>query len=315
MKKWILKAIVQKITSYLPFSNKINYVFQKYVTKGVYLSDEYFYDRLGHAKAHLAAFQKHSSTAQHSTSIRPKNALELGTGWYPVVPISFYLVGVETTYSVDISFLTSKERIFTTLQQFQNAHKNGKLNEYLDVLPEKWAKLSILIANYDDYSLEDVLKYLNLVYLIEDARALSLPDGSIDLVNSNNTFEHIYPSILISILKDFKRVVNKERGIMSHFIDMSDHFAHFDKSINIYNFLQFSDETWQWIDNDIQPMSRLRIDDYKQIYADLGIKIDTEDNRKGRIDELRSIKLAEKYSKKPLEIIAISHCHFISTSY
>jgi Methyltransferase domain len=310
MKKWILKAIVQKITSYLPFSNKINYVFQKYVTKGVYLSDEYFYDRLGHAKAHLAAFQKHSKTAKNA--IVPKNALELGTGWYPVVPISFYLVGVETTYSVDISFLTSKERIFTTLQQFENAHKSGKLSGYLDVLPEKWAKLSVLIANYADYSLEDVLKYLNLVYLIEDARALSLPDGSVDLVNSNNTFEHIYPSILIPILKDFKRVVNKEHGIMSHFIDMSDHFAHFDKTINIYNFLQFSDEAWKWIDNDIQPMSRLRIDDYKQIYADLGINIDAEDNREGSIDELRTIKLAEKYAQKPLAIVAVSHCHFIS---
>jgi hypothetical protein len=71
------------------------------------------------------------------------------------------------------------------------------------------------------------------------------------------------------------------------------------------NFLQFSDEAWKWIDNDIQPMSRLRIDDYKQIYADLGINIDAEDNREGRIDELRTIKLAEKYAQKPLAIVAV----------
>jgi hypothetical protein len=59
MKKWILKAIVQKTISYMPFSSSINYVFQKYVTKGVYLTDEYFYDRLGHAKAHIEAYNKH----------------------------------------------------------------------------------------------------------------------------------------------------------------------------------------------------------------------------------------------------------------
>ena len=52
MKKWKQKAIVQKIISYLPFGQNINYLFQKYVTKGENLNDEYFLDRLNHAKTH-----------------------------------------------------------------------------------------------------------------------------------------------------------------------------------------------------------------------------------------------------------------------
>ena len=85
MKKWIQKAIVQKTISYLPASQKINYFFQKYITKGIYLKDIYFYDRLNHARAHIKSYQEYSNNNM------PNISLEIGSGWYPVVPISFFL--------------------------------------------------------------------------------------------------------------------------------------------------------------------------------------------------------------------------------
>lgn len=306
MKKWKLKQMVQKTISYLPYSRSINYLFQKYVTKGVYLNDEYFYDRLTHAKEHLHYFK------QFSTKKLPQSALELGTGWYPVVPVAFYLVGVEVVYSVDISFLTSKERIKTTLEKFVEAYTKGTLGEYLTVMSERWKTLENILKDYNTLSLEEILKKLNIIYLIEDARQLSLAEGSIDLVNSNNTFEHIYPEILIPILADFKRVTNKHHGVMSHFIDMSDHFAHFDKTITVYNFLQFSEEKWKRLDNSLQPQSRLRISEYKTIYEQLGLPIHAETSRKGDITALNTVELDSKYKTMPAETVAITHCHFVT---
>ena len=305
MKKWILKAVVQKTISYLPFSSRINYFFQKYITKGVFLSDEYFYGRLIHAREHLKGFSIYSNIDI------PNSCLELGTGWYPVVPISFFLSSVKKTYSVDISFLTSKERIKKTIEKFVEAEERGLLIEYVPIKSENFEILVKLLKEYDSLSLEQILESINLIYLIEDARNLSLPDESIDLINSNNTFEHIYPEILTFIIKDFKRVC-KKGGVMSHFIDMTDHFAHFDKSINIYNFLHYSDAQWKWIDNSIQPQSRLRIDDYKRIYESLDISISEQSYEEGQIEELKKIKLDKKYQNKPLGTIVISHCHFIS---
>ena len=57
--KWKAEAIVQKGISYLPKKDKINYLFQKYVTKGVYLTDEYFTYKITHARDHLAYFKKY----------------------------------------------------------------------------------------------------------------------------------------------------------------------------------------------------------------------------------------------------------------
>jgi hypothetical protein len=306
MKKWILKAIVQKTISYLPYSSSINYIFQKYVTKGVYLSDEYFYDRLGHAKEHIEAYTNHSS------KVTPETCLELGTGWYPVVPISFFLIGVQKTYSVDITFLTSKERIYTTIAKFLESEERKVLSNYVKYQPQKLQLLKEIYNHYAEYSLEDILEKLHIVYLIEDARKLSLPDDSIDLINSNNTFEHIYPAILAPILKDFTRVLKKKTGVMSHFIDMSDHFAHFDKSINIYNFLQFSKTQWAWIDNSIQPQSRLRLSDYKAIYERLGVPILKIQNRPGQVEWVKQMKLHEDYLQYELDDIAVTHTHLIS---
>lgn len=306
MKKWKQKAIVQKSISYLPYAQKINYIFQKYVTKGVDLSDLYFRDRLIHAKAHIDGFKKFSQRDV------PPSCLELGTGWYPIVPIAFFLIGAEKIYSVDISFLTSKERLHTSLQKFVESQAAGQLQNYIDVLPERFDVITTLLADYTAFTLEEVLRKLNIIYLIEDARNLSLPNNSIDLVNSNNTFEHIYPEVLLPILREFKRVVNKNNGVMSHFIDMSDHFAHNDSTITMYNFLQFSDAQWKWIDNSLSPQSRLRIYDYKQMYAELEIPISDESCRKGNVSEVKSISLAEKFANIALDEIAISHCYFLS---
>jgi hypothetical protein len=306
MKKWIQKAIVQKLISYLPLSHKINYIFQKHVTRGVHLDDEYFYDRLLHAKEHLNAYQKFSGKNI------PEKSLEIGTGWYPIVPVAFFLSGVSTVYSVDIRFLTSTDRMQTTLNRFVDCRKAGKLKEYIDFLPERFETIMKIVDNPHDYTLNTILELLNIRYLIEDARKLSLPDISIDLVNSNNTFEHIYPEILIPILHEFKRVAKKNDGVMSHFIDMTDHFAHFDKSITIYNFLRFTDKQWQWIDNSIQPQSRARIYDYRKIFRDIGLPITEEHVRKGNQDELSTVPLSEKFSKESMDQVAISHCHFIT---
>jgi hypothetical protein len=195
-----------------------------------------------------------------------------------------------------------------TLNKFIECNELGKLKDYIKIISERFQIIETILDNFEDYSLDQILKSLKLKYLIEDARNLTLKSNSI---NSNNTFDYIYPDILIPILKDFKRVIRKD-GVMSRFIDVSDHFAHFVKSINIYNFLKFSDTKWKWIDNFIQPQSRIIIYDYKTIYSDLKIPISKESYRKGNIKELESISLAKSYLEKPLEEIAKSHCHFIS---
>jgi len=155
VKKWVLKAVVQKTISFLPYSNKINYFFQKSVTKAVILADEYFNDRLGHARDHLSAYSNYSQNKI------PNTCLELGTGRYPIVPISFFLAGSRQIYSVDISFLTSKERIKTTIDKFLEAESKGVLKEFVPVIEERFNVLREINSHHDLLSLDEI--YLNFI--------------------------------------------------------------------------------------------------------------------------------------------------------
>jgi len=301
----VLKAIIQKTISYLPGSHSINFLFQKYVTKGIYLTDEYFFDRLFHAKRHIASYEELCPG-------KPLNiTLELGTGWYPVVPISLFLYGATDIYSIDISELLNKESLHTAIRRFLDAESKGVLANYIKVSPERLTALKKLDSEYESLSLAEALSTLKMKCLLKDARDTGFPDHNFDLIHSNNTFEHIYPAILEPILKEFKRIV-KQGGLMSHAVDMSDHFAHFDKSISVFNFLRFSDSQWKWIDNSIQPQNRLRVTDFRNIYKKLDIPITQEENIIGNIKDLEKIKLDSKYRAMKQEELATVQCYFAS---
>jgi hypothetical protein len=149
--------------------------------------------------------------------------------------------------------------------------------------------------------------------LVEDLTELSaISEGYIDLTHSNNTFEHVYPVVLKGILRKFIEIGKIGKGCHSHFVDMSDHFAHFDKTINIYNFLQFSAKRWDKIDNSIQPQNRYRMSDYEKLYQELNIPISHVTKRKGSLEDLAKVDLSEEYNGYEKADLAISHCHIYS---
>lgn len=299
---WIAKAIIQKTISFLPLKHQINFLFQKYVTKGVNLSDYLFEDKLTHLQNHISYFLKYSKGETSKFT-----ALELGTGWYPIVPVGLYLAGADKIYTLDISSLLNEERILQTVERFiQYSEKDLGFK----FLPERLEKLKEIVQQ-KNYSVAELLAAMNIVSLIVDARKINLPDAGIDLINSNNTFEHIYPEILIDILKEFKRLA-KPGAVMSHFIDMSDHFAHLDKSISVYNYLKFSEQQWNLIDNSIQPQNRMRLYEHEELYTKAGLPV-TEKVIVGKgNDSIKNIDLDIRFKKYPIAETAITHASIIS---
>ena len=288
----------------MPFSGKINFFFQKYVTRGVYLSDEYFEDRLIHCREHYKAFRKYSTAQDFSH-------LEIGTGWYPVVPVGIFLYGAGSITTVDLNRLSNPELTHTTLRKFLEYHKNGKLEKILPGISKERLELVLSEAESPSPDFFDLLDKHHIVYMVMDARKLHLPDAGVDLISSNNTFEHIYPEVLDGILKEFRRL-GKPGGVMSHSIDLSDHFAHMDKSITIYNFLKYSDAQWKCIDNRIQPQNRLRIYDYREMYKKQNIVIIEEINREFKMEDYNKVKVSEKFLSHSPEENAVSHSQIIS---
>jgi hypothetical protein len=218
MKKWVIKAIVQKIISFLPYKYQINYLFQKYITRGVQLSDDYLEDRLIHYANHQKAF------LSFEKKLEGKKIGELGTGWYPVIPICFYLNGASEIVTMDIAPLMDKEKAVQTILKLQHYAKRDRLRDFITYSEEKLDELVDFVQN-TSFSFEELLQKMKITYRLGDAAQMDLKRASYDLIVSNNTFEHVYPDDLKTLLQKFKKLL-KPGGVMSHFIDMSDHFAH-----------------------------------------------------------------------------------------
>lgn len=308
IKKWHIKALVQKTISFFPYKEKVNYFFQKHITKGAILNDVYFQMKIQHAKDHIEYHkQYHSNTNKENTTI-----LELGTGWYPIIPISFYLCEIGHTTTIDAQNWLNLDRLKTTIAYFLEWHKTGKLQQALPHLKkEKLDKLEHLLSKNIDF--KSLLKTLQFDYKIGDINKMNLQENYFDFICSNNTFEHIYFKDLKNILYLFKKVIKKD-GVMSHFIDMTDHFAHFDHSITIYNFLKYSKTHWQWIDNTIQAQNRMRFSDYINLYNQLNIKIIHQVVEKGKIEDLQKVKIHQSFQNYNAKDLAISHCYLISAN-
>ena len=304
---WIAKAVVQKGISFLPFKTHINQFFQRRGTGAISLDDQHFGWKIGHAQDHLALWQKHYPNLDRSSA----NVLELGTGWYPIVPVYFWLHGINSMDSLDLYQWISAEHCQTTAKKFVEWHSSGQLQSFLGrVDAERWSKLEQ--AAKSTMPLESFLSMIGLRTLVGDATSkIAGMHESYEFICSNNTLEHILEAPLIAILKHFKGLLSHGGG-SSHFIDLSDHFGHFDRSITAYNFLKFSPLQWRLIDNDIQPQNRLRWVQYLDIFTKLGYRVVEAKVRPGSVDDLRKVKVHSSFAGLSEAELAITHGYVVA---
>jgi hypothetical protein len=139
MPKWLVKATVQRAISMLPQSQSWNYVFQKHVTGSLNLDTVWFQRRLRECRWHL---ENYFNTSAHPNA----RVLELGTGWYPTIPLSFWLCGVSNIVTIDIQPVLRREAIRKTFESFIASAERGELATVLPWLKEdRLAVLKTLI--------------------------------------------------------------------------------------------------------------------------------------------------------------------------
>lgn len=227
------------------------------------------------------------------------------------MPTVLFLAGFDEIVTVDITRWMNRERQRTALARVLDYHDRGELN--IAPSPDRVAVLREVVAAGDALSFDQVNERLRLTYRVEDARHLDYPDGHFALTCSNNVLEHVHAPVLGPVLSALYRHTDPAGDVMSHFVDLSDHFAHLDPTITVYNFLRFSQRQWKLIDNDIQPQNRLRWPDYRRVYANHGIPIRGEEAlRPGDLAALRSVPLHAEYAGYSEAELAVTHGYLVS---
>jgi hypothetical protein len=301
MASWLVKAIVQRGIGALPNPHYWNEFFQERVTCSLDLTDEKFHWSLGDCRKHLESLQRYATTPPDGFSV-----FELGTGWYPVVPIGLFLCGAREVWTWDIVPLLKPDRLKLTIDRFLELEKRQVLQDHLRALPERLALLRKVrsLCESEGWHPARVLEQLGIYYLIGSASRSGLSPQSVNLVMSDGVLQYLSPEALVEVFREFRRIAAPD-GVMSHIIGLGDEYATFDPGITQFNFLRFSDRLWRWLNNPIIPLNRLRVSDYRRVCSESGFEIVGETSVRGDPAELARTPLAAKFREYPVEDLLV----------
>jgi hypothetical protein len=229
------------------------------------------------------------------------SALEIGTGWHPVAPLALRAAGATSVITLDVTSHLRVREIRETLAVIASGLAAGTL----DSTDHRFGQvLHDALALSEETPPDELLSACGVVSLVGDATAIDLPDRSIDLSVSNNTFEHIPAPDLLDILAEMRRLATP-RGGSAHFVDLKDHYHMVDPTIGVYNFLQYSDRRWRWYNNSLHFQNRLRAPDYRRLVEDAGFRIADERVERGSPTELDGIEPASRFSHHELDDLLV----------
>jgi len=303
---WVAKAVIQKGISVLPNAQRVNRRFQdmggRLGTSGPPLQ------RLEWAGRHLRTFDE---LGAHAGGPRPTGfrVLELGSGWHPIVPLVLMLGGADEVMLCDLEDLSDARLLGDAIDAVLASADSGDLAELVPgILPERLERLRVARKGLDRDGRFITLARLGLKVAPGDVRELR-PAEAPDLIVSNTVLEHIAPPVLVGILGSFARMA-APGTVMSHLVDMCDHYLYVDGSLTPYHFLRYTERQWRWIDNSVQPMNRLRVQQYQDIYRDAGVQITRERRGDGTPADLAGVRLAPPFSEMGPDDVACKSVWF-----
>ena len=292
MRKWVLKAVLQKFFTVAPGGFKLNYLFQKHVTKAVRLSDAFFETMLDHYN------ELEIYAAKNQLPVKNQRIFEIGTGWHPVVPLCFYLSGAKTITTVDLNGHLRSDNLIYLFKKLQDYHTTGKLEKWLPQLDLQRLQKMNSLSRESGKSPQQLLAEMGIEQFIMDAAHTHFKDGHFDFCYSVNVFEHIAEEALLGISQEMSRIT-KTGGGAYHAIGVYDHFQHVDPSLSKFNYLRFSRKQWRLIDNDIQPQNRLRISYFRSLFERHHWQVLEEIFQEALPEDIAKIKLHPDWEDVP----------------
>jgi hypothetical protein len=258
---WKRKSLIQRTCAALPASESIYYFLQRNFGSLRRPPDPMPMMR--------AAAEIFAESASLGYPVDGRRVMEVGTGRRIEMPLAFYLCGAREVHTFDLHRYLRPELVEASVAAMA-AHRAELLDLFSPVSPraDVEARLDRLSAAPN---LETILRTANVRYHAPaDAAKTGLPDGSIDFQFSYTVFEHIPGPVLSAILTEAGRLLSPT-GVACHHIDLSDHFAHEDRSIPMIHFLRYSEDEFRiYNDNQFAYCNRLRKSEYDAVYAGAG---------------------------------------------
>ncbi|WP_428263808.1 methyltransferase domain-containing protein [Haliangium sp.] len=301
---WRIKGTIQKLLSVVPGGVRANDLLQRTVGQL-----RHFEVNVGSKVYDWSIHVDHLNSLE--LSIEGKRVFEIGTGWFPTLPVCFWLVGAGSCLTYDLNRHLDQSLSFRMVRAL-----GGQLDRIADtvnldraVVAERHREL--LRAR----DLDELLARAHIEYHAPaDATTSGLPDGSVDIIFSNSVLEHVPPAVLDALMRESYRIL-RPGGLVVHSVNCGDHYAYFDKRINFMNYLQYSEAEWQRWNNDLQYQNRLRPQDFVDVTIEAGFDmlICMREPKPDLLAALPSTRIAPEFAHYPPEELAAKSVDIVAT--
>lgn len=218
---------------------------------------------------------------------------EVGTGWYAMTPIVFYILGAKEIHTHDIvDWLTDgpvRDSLKTVSENLE------LLADSFDVTLEAMRQRLRSVDSTGSYSA--LLKDCNTFYHTSGVE-IHEPPSHYDLFYSYSVLHRIPEDELHHL---FERIVKFGKcDIVSHHVfEHMDILSFQDPNLNPYQFLTYSDRIYNMIQTKYSFQNRLRHSDFIDIFQEYGfeplyVKLQKDDS-----DYLTGLDLNDRFARKP----------------
>jgi SAM-dependent methyltransferase len=305
LRDWRIKALVQSVLSVAPGGVWLNERLQMRVG-GLHNFSANISSKVDDW-CQIVGYLKTAGCA----SVIDQTILEVGSGWYPTLPICFALAGAGHIYTVDLNRHMNEDtslRMVCAIEPHLDRIASA-FGSPTSAVQQRWAVLRK--AN----SLAQLMDAAKITYRAPtDARRVEwLKDDGIDLAYSNSVLEHVFPAVLPGIMGELRRVL-RPGGVMLHAVACNDHYAHFDKTISPLNYLQFPERQWRWLNNELNYQNRLRASSFLRMARACGFEVVHEARavRPNTRETLRTMKLAPEFEQFDREDLVVTSTDFVA---
>jgi len=195
--------------------------------------------------------------------------VEIGTGWFPVLPVCYSLAGAREVVTFDLT-------------RHVDARQSLKMVAMLDSLVPTIAEaagrtLPEVEAAYADLreatTAEELFRRARIDYHAPaDAAVSGLPDSSVDVIFSNSVLEHVPGPDITRMMEESRRIL-RTGGLAIHCANCGDHYAYFDRTITPINYLKYTEREWAFWNNRLLYQNRLRPVDFVRLARNAGLEI------------------------------------------
>ena len=273
--KWKKMLVKKALVGRIPFDDKLRQIKRKIFG---------YPPNAGFIEQTIRNYERIKSSLERSEgSLNGSTILEIGSGWFPTIPILLARDGAKKIFMSDLNVHMDDITFRATLAYLKESFPNDEF-----------------IKNIKDFS------SLPIEYLTPFNSSV-LADKSLDLVMSHQVLEHIPKSDIYNLFSSLRPKVS-DRGIMVHMVDHCDHFWHYDKSISRINFLTWNEEKHALINYLIKDgENRMRHHEYYQVFIDSGFEVFNEEINlhKETLEKIKMLDLVYPYSKMLPEQLAV----------